>query len=288
MHEIAKKVEKILGSVALPACPAILMDIMAESRKDEPDFNRISGLVGNDAGLSASVLKLVNSPAFRRSSSIASIPHAVAVLGLKKVMLAVNTLFLRNSTSTSNPAAQAFLEKFWDKSSCTAEVASMLAKNIPGISVEDAYTIGLFHDSGIPVLMQRFPDHPFEVSLSDGDWDNIHRHEESKLGTNHAVVGNLLARNWGLPAHICQTILHHHDTTIFSDASHQATDEVRSFAALLILAEHMASVFLGLENEDKLGLATVHSHAMGHLGVEHEEFKELAVDIIGELRHREG
>lgn len=285
MHGIAENVEKILGTISLPPCPAILLDIMSEARKEEPDFNRIAGLVGNDAGLSASVLKLVNSPAFRRSNNIGSIPQAVAVLGLKKVMLAVNTLSLRSSVATAKPSTKAFLEKFWDKSSFTAEVAAMLAKVFPGISAEDAYTIGLFHDSGIPILMQRFPDHPFDESLRDSDWGNIHRNEENKLGTNHAVVGNLLARNWGLPANICQTILHHHDTSIFTDQSHQASDEVRSFTALLILAEHMVSVFLGLEDESEIGLAAVHAYAMQHLGMEHAEFREMAVDILGELRH---
>ncbi|MDO8989802.1 MAG: HDOD domain-containing protein [Sideroxyarcus sp.] len=287
MHGTAEHVEKILGGISLPACPAILVDIMSEARKEEPDFTQITSLVGNDAGLSASVLKLVNSPAFRRSCNIGSIPQAVAVLGLKKVMLAVNTLFLRNSVSVAHPAAKAFLEKFWDKSSCTAEAAAMLAKILPGISTEDAYTIGLFHDSGIPVLMQRFPDHPFEETVSGNDWETIHRDEETKLGTNHAVVGNLLARNWGLPAHICQTILHHHDSSIFTDLAHQASTEVRNFIAVLILAEHVVSVFLGLEEEGGMGQSPVHAHAMNHLGMDAAEFRETALDIMGELRqHR--
>ncbi|MBI5891150.1 MAG: HDOD domain-containing protein [Nitrosomonadales bacterium] len=287
MPGTAEHVEKILGSVSLPPCPAVVMEIMSEARKEEPDFNRIASLVGNDAGLSASVLKLVNSPAFRRSNNIGSISQAVAVLGLKKVMLAVNTLFLRNSVSATNPAAKAFLEKFWDKSSCTAEAASMLARLLPGISIEDAYTIGLFHDSGIPVLMQRFPDHPFEDAIRDIDWENIHRDEEAKLGTNHAVVGHLLARNWGLPAHICQTILHHHDMSIFTDIAHQISTEVRNFIAVLILAEHMVSVFLGFEDESMMGQSPVHAYAMNHLGMDADEFHETATDIMGELRsHR--
>jgi HD-like signal output (HDOD) protein len=264
-----------------------MLDIMSEARKEEPDFNKISSLVGNDAGLSASVLKLVNSPAFRRSSNIGSISQAVSVLGLRKVMLAVNTLFLRNSVSALNPSAKAFLEKFWDKSSCTAEVAAMLAKLLPGISVEDAYTIGLFHDSGIPVLMQRFPEHPFDEAMRGNNWEHIHRNEEAKLGTNHAVVGNLLARNWGLPTHICQTILHHHDTSIFTDLAHQVSTEVRNFIAVLILAEHVVSVFLGIEEESALGKSPVHAHALNHLGIEPAEFHETAVDIVGEMRqHR--
>lgn len=288
MHGTAENVEKILGSISLPACPAILLDIMAEARKEEPDFNHISRLVGNDAGLSASVLKLVNSPAFRRGSNIGSIPQAVAVLGLKKVMLAVSTLFLRNSVSVTNSTAKVFLEKFWDKSSCTAEAASMFAKKLPGISTDDAYTIGLFHDSGIPVLMQRFPDHPFDETVSENDWENIHRDEETKLGTNHAVVGNMLARNWGLPAHICQTILHHHDSSIFADLSHQISTEVRSFIAVLILAEHMVGIFLGLEDESAMGKSPIHAHALAHLGMDAVEFNETAMDIMGELRQNRG
>jgi HD-like signal output (HDOD) protein len=164
MHGTAEHVEKILGSISLPACPAIMLDIMSEARKEEPDFNRIARQVGTDPGLSASVLKLVNSPAFRLGSNIGSIHQAVTVLGLKKVLLAVNNLFLRNSVKAVSSSAKAFLEKFWDKSSCTAEASMMLARVFPGISAEDAYTIGLFHDSGIPVLMQRFPDHPFDAN----------------------------------------------------------------------------------------------------------------------------
>jgi len=285
MPASAEHVEKILGSISLPACPAVLLDIMSEARKEEPDFNQIASLVGSDAGLSASVLKLVNSPAFRRNSNIGSISQAVSVLGLKKVMLAVNSLFLRKSVSASSPNVQAFLEKFWDKSSCTAEAAAMLAKALLGLSTDDAFTIGLFHDSGIPVLMQRFPDHPFEEALRKHDWDRIHREEEAKLGTNHAIVGHLLARNWGLPVHICQTIKHHHDMSIFTDSSHQASTEVRSFTALLILAEHIVNVFMGLEEESDIGQAPVHAQAMDHLGLEQDEFIETALDILVELRH---
>jgi HD-like signal output (HDOD) protein len=284
MHGTAVSVEKILGSIQLPACPAIMLDIMSEARKEEPDFNRISRLVGNDAGLSAAVLKLANSPAFRRNSSISSIPQAVSVLGLKKAMLAVNTLYLRNSVSMTDSAAKAFLEKFWDKSSCTAEAASMLAKMLPGISVEDAYTIALFHDSGIPVLMQRFPEHAFDDTLHESDWEDSHREEEIRLGTNHAIVGNMLARNWGLPADICQTILHHHDLSIFTDLSHQASTTVRNLIAVLILAEHMADVFMGFEKESALGQLPVHAHALSHIGMEPAEFHEAALDILGEMR----
>lgn len=283
MNENKEDVEKILGSITLPPCPAVLLSIMSEVQKEEPDANKVATQVSNDAALSASVLKLVNSPAFRRGSNIGSIRQAVSVLGFRKVMLAVNTLFLRNSVSAVPPITKAFLEKFWDKSASTAEASMMMAGMLPGISAEDAYTIGLFHDCGIPVLIMRFPDHPFETDTQEANWDTVHKYEDERLGTNHAIVGNMFARNWGLPAHICQTILHHHDANIFNDNLQLATAEVRNFTAVLILAEHLADISLHQEDEGAIGKFPIHSRALRHLGLEREEFNDMASDILGEL-----
>jgi len=282
MNGTSEQVEKILGSISIPPCPAVLLSIMQEVKKDEPDANSIVNLVSNDAALSASVLKLVNSSAFRRDGSIGSIRQAVSVLGFRKVLLAVNALFLRNSVAAVPPRTKSQLEKFWDKSGCTAEAAMTLASMLPGISSEDAFTIGLFHDSGIPVLMQRFPDHPFQDDEYGTDWDAIHKLEDERLGTNHAVVGNMFARNWGLPAHICQTILHHHDATIF--LGDQISSEVQNFTAVLILAEHLVGIFMTHEDEANMGRLPFHTRAMRHLGLEYDEFNDMALDVLGELR----
>jgi HD-like signal output (HDOD) protein len=288
MPETAAHVEKILGNISLPSCPAVLLSIMSESRKEEPDFNQISDLVSSDAGVSASVLKLVNSPAFRRITNIGSIKQAVTILGLNKVMLAVNAMFLRNSVKATHPKAKVFLEKFWEKSSHTAATAMKLAKLLPGVSEDDAYTLGLFHDSGIPVLMQRFPEHAFDDALHGADWETIHRAEEAQLGTNHAIVGHLLARNWGLPAHICQTILHHHDIAVFTDRDHPVTSDVRNFIAVLMLAEHLVGIYMAAEDKNALGKYPAHAHAFEHLGLVHDEFTDIANDIWIELGQSRG
>jgi hypothetical protein len=57
---------------------------------------------------------------------------------------------------------------------------------------------------------------------------------------------------------------------------------------LLILAEHVAGIFLGLEDEGAIGQLPVHAQAMSHLGLEHAEFNEMAVDILAELSQQRG
>jgi hypothetical protein len=88
-----------------------------------------------------------------------------------------------------------------------------------------------------------------------------------------------------LPAHISQTILHHHDIGVFNDPKHPATSEVRNFIAVLILAEHLVSIFMTAEDKNTLGTYPVHAHAFEHLGLEHEEFFDIANDIWSELGH---
>ena len=199
-------------------------------------------------------------------------------------MLAVNTMFLRNSVSSVPPTTKAFLEKFWDKSTYTAEASMMLAGTLPGISGDDAYTIGLFHDCGIPVLMQRFPDHPFEIDSQEFNWDSLHKLEEERLGTNHAIVGNMFARNWGLPPHICQSILHHHDANIYNNELQLVTVDVQNYVSVLILAEYLAGIFLRTEDENTIAKSRMHANALRHLGLEREEFNDMTLDILTELR----
>ena len=70
----------------------------------------------------------------------------------------------------------------------------------------------LLHDVGKLVLLQAYPGYPPQLH---GDTrtpeERIHR-ERRELGVDHALVGGVLARRWGLPKGIASTIeRHHHD-----------------------------------------------------------------------------
>jgi DNA-binding CsgD family transcriptional regulator len=70
----------------------------------------------------------------------------------------------------------------------------------------------MLHDIGKLVLIQAYPGYPGQVH---GDArtpeERIHR-ERRELGVDHALVGGVLARRWGLPKSIASTIeRHHHD-----------------------------------------------------------------------------
>jgi len=283
-HEIIGKqvssagiVENILHSIRIPPCPEVLLALVEEMRQAEVDFTRLTRLISKDVGLAASMLKTANSPYFAAPNKICTIPHAVSVLGMKNLIQVVRGSALQKALAGDKMAMQ----QFWERSSLTAVLAARMADKLYDISHEEAYTVGLFHDCGIPVLMQKFPDYPMKLTASDPSFEPSITFEDSYYGTNHAVVGNLLARNWHLPEQISQAILVHHDYTIYSQPDHRCTPQICALVAITQMAEHIAATLLG--KPDDAEWQAYGRIALDHLGLCSEDMDSIAEDALAEL-----
>ena len=68
----------------------------------------------------------------------------------------------------------------------------------------------LLHDIGKLVLMHAYPGYPQQVhGKARTPEERIHR-ERRELGVDHALVGGVLARRWGLPKSVASVIERHH------------------------------------------------------------------------------
>ena len=68
----------------------------------------------------------------------------------------------------------------------------------------------LLHDIGKLVLMHAYPGYPGQVhGTARTPEERIHR-ERRELGVDHALVGGVLARRWGLPKAVASVIERHH------------------------------------------------------------------------------
>jgi DNA-binding NarL/FixJ family response regulator len=68
----------------------------------------------------------------------------------------------------------------------------------------------LLHDIGKLVLTHAYPGYPEQVhGDAQTPEERIHR-ERRELGVDHALVGGVLARRWGLPSAIASAIERHH------------------------------------------------------------------------------
>lgn len=113
------------------------------------------------------------------------------------------------------PGNAKVLARFWARSTAIAQLAMLIAERQPGarrIASEQAYLAGMFHDCGVPILMQRFPAYCNRTGL-DGvanKWADIQT-EDRLFSSDHAVIGFLLAKHWRLPDFVAKAVRYHHE-----------------------------------------------------------------------------
>ncbi len=213
----------------------------------DPCLKHIGELISQDVGLSGKVLKTVNSASFGLANNITSITQAVNLLGANSVINLVNALSIRGELSNDDIIA---LGGFWDNAMEIAEACAAIAKQIGYSSPDEAYSLGLFHNCGVPLLMMRFNNYNDVIeesyARSDGTITDI---ENSLLQTNHAVVGYYVAKSWNLPDYISQAIHEHHNAekTITNGSQNP---QKRTLLAILKMAENICANYNNLGKQE--------------------------------------
>lgn len=246
----SKRVEGLLESAladsGIPTRPAILDRVHIEMDKDEPDLNLLARIISADVALAGGLISIANSPNFGFHGRVRSVNEALMVLGLNVACRAIAGLILRKLF----PVTLA-LERFWDASASIARLSGWLAQ-YPDIGVKvqasDAYTFGLFRDSGIAVLLNRFPFYHDVLAQANAEQMlSFTQTEDKQCPTNHAVIGSLLAQSWCLPEEISTAIRMHHEYALLQrDDAIQLPLGTRGLIAISQLAEHIFQHHTGL------------------------------------------
>ncbi|MFT6122324.1 MAG: HD-like signal output (HDOD) protein [Oleiphilaceae bacterium] len=245
-----EQIAKILHGISIPTQPQILVDLQMEQIMPEPDITRIAKLIAKDVGLAGTMLKFVNSPFYGLSNKITSIEQSVSLLGINTVINILNGIAIKGEMSDENIIA---LTRFWDTANDIAMVCATVAKKVGYPTPDEAYTLGLFHNTGIPLMMKKFDNYldVMEKTYS-GDHERIIDLENEKFNTNHCVVGYYTGKSWNLPNHICQVIAEHHNTQQTFKARDGKNQNQKTLLAILKLSEHICGNYkvLGLQDSD--------------------------------------
>jgi len=275
----AEYIQQVLQGISVPPQPQIMVDLQMEQIMPDPDLKAIAKLISQDPGLSGALLKLVNSPFFGLSNRIASIQQAVNLLGCNTVINLINAQSIRGELSDE---AIVTLNRFWDTAQDVAMTCLSLAKRIGYQAADEAYTLGLFHNCGIPLMIKRFPHYMTvleEAYASASDERRVVDTENRLLNTNHAVVGYYVAKSWNLPLHLCEAIASHHNAlAIFRDESGDA--QLKTLLAILKMAEHICASHrvLGGQAEDH-EWQCIEQLVLEYVGLSEYDFENLRESI---------
>ncbi|WP_313338328.1 HDOD domain-containing protein [Stutzerimonas nitrititolerans] len=236
-----EQIRRVLQGISVPPQPQIMVDLQMEQVMPEPDLRNIARLISQDPGLSGALLKTVNSSFFGLANRIASIRQAVNLLGCNSVINLINAQSIKGELSDD---AIVTLNRFWDTAQDVAMASLTLAKRIGYPAPDEAYTLGLFHNCGIPLMVKRSPGYMSvleEAYASASAETRVTDIENRALNTNHAVVGYFTAKSWNLPLHLCEAIANHHNAlSLFSDDSGRDAS-LKTLLAILKMAEHICA-----------------------------------------------
>jgi putative nucleotidyltransferase with HDIG domain len=216
---------------ALEAFPALaesrnrLLRLLREERTSGGD---IVAAIESDVALAIAVMRIANrTQQPGKKGKVTSVPKAVEIITPPGVeALATRTAVFDFFERT--PGWDAAPERFRLHALATQRAADRLAKEINYPDRDELLISTLLHDIGKLVLVHAYPGYPEQVhGEAKTPEERIHR-ERRELGVDHALVGGVLTRRWGLPTRLAAAIERHH------------SDEVEGEAALIRLADMLA------------------------------------------------
>lgn len=279
-EEESKSIKRLVDKgIKLPAQPAVLEELNHLLRRGVSDLRILARSLSQDPGVVASLFKVAQSPAFKSLQPLESVEHILQAIGIKQTYNIVQAVALAQAVPARHNA-KAF-EAFWARSRVIAQLAMLIAEervSVCNIFPDQAYLAGIFHDCGVPVLMQRFTTYCKDMHLDvAGAWTDL-AEEDKRFNADHCVVGYLVAKHWKLPDFICDAIRYHHD--MLNMGSHAA----RTMVAILQLAIQLYYMDQRVENTE---WATISGDVADELGLHAEDLPEFMDEILNRY-HREG
>jgi putative nucleotidyltransferase with HDIG domain len=214
--------------------------VLAESRNrvlrlfesGEPSSAEVVAAVEGDVALAIAVLRLANRVDGRLRGRVESAVKGVEVLSAR----AVHAIARRARTFDffeRTAVWQGIPERFRLHAVATQRAADRLAREL-GYEARDRLMVtALLHDIGKLVLVHAYPGYPGQVHGEARTPEERVQRERRELGVDHALVGGVLARRWGLPRAVASPIERHH------------SEDCDGEAALVRLADMLAHHALG-------------------------------------------
>jgi putative nucleotidyltransferase with HDIG domain len=220
---------------ALEAFPVLVESrnrVLALFEAGEPSTADVVAAVEGDVSLAVTVLRLANQVEGRSRGRVESAVTGVEVLSLRTVHTIASRArtfdFFERST-----VWQGIPERFRLHGVATQRAADRLARELNYEFRDRLMVTALLHDIGKLVLVHAYPGYPRQIHLEARTPEERIQSERRELGVDHALVGGVLARRWGLPKSVASVIERHH------------AEECDGEAALVRLADMLAHYVVG-------------------------------------------
>ena len=216
---------------ALPALPDTVHRVQEAVADPGKGAREVADILKGDPALAARVISLANAPAHGFKHRVDSVENATALLGLREVYGVVVAAAV---VEQFNGAARFDYTAFWRRSVSCGNIAKILACSCGSNAGAGVFAAGLLHDIGRAVLAEVAPV-PYGALNQRLTDDHLIVAEHEAFGIAHPEVGYVVARNWGLPAALCESIRFHHGP----ERARESMEMVNLVALAARLGDHL-------------------------------------------------
>lgn len=200
MSKLAEKVQKELiqaidsDELVLPTLPEVALKVREAAEDPDIGIPQLSKVIGNDAALTARIIKVVNSPLLRTNKEITDLQMAVARLGINYTCNLATGLAMEQMFQATSDVVDRKMREVWNKSTEIAGICHVLCKHYTRLLPDQATLAGLVHQIGVlPILTYAEENNAL---LADSISLN---HVIEQI---HPIIGDKILRTWEFPEQI--------------------------------------------------------------------------------------
>lgn len=220
----------------LPAIPAMFQTLRRLLADPATGQHEVAVAIQQDPAISAKVMQLANSAAFRRGAATASIDTAVQRLGaalISRLVLVEGVLATHVPVARFKFPAEA---RAYFLSSLVAEATVSPAAG------DEASLAVLLCPIGKLVMIAASPEKMEQVMIrAEGDAERTLAEELRLFGTTHAAVGGHLIEKWNLPASVAHAVATQYSGTPSDEITSAVALATRDVRGIELASGHLAS-----------------------------------------------
>ena len=257
---------------SLPTLPEVIHKILSLVQGEDATAKALGDLIAYDQAISARLLKVANSAYYGFMREIATVQHAIVVLGFREVKSLVLGITVFDAMKRSSQEASIKREAFWMHSIGCALAGQLICKKVEKVDADIAFTASILHDLGKLVLDGFFSsDYKGVLERVQTNGVSMVDAEIELMGFTHADVGGWLCERWKFPPILVSPVCFHHQLEK-ADVSSMHVTSVAHLADVLCKRSH-----IGSGGDDKI--QTVHPLAMKNLKLNEDDLNTITEEL---------
>lgn len=209
MNSITEKVrQEIITAIqrdqlVLPTLPEVALKVREVADDPNADIEKLTNVIGNDAALSARIIRVANSPLLRANRLIEDLRTALLRLGIQYTCNIATGLAMEQMFQATSDLVDMRMREVWSRSSEIAGISHVLCKHYTRLRPDQATLAGLIHKIGVLPILTYAENHPALLK------DSITL--DTVIDELHGPLGDLILKTWNFPNELAHIPTQHMD-----------------------------------------------------------------------------